>query len=80
MLVNSLEKLTPQDREATLSTLTEKIFDNVIRHPRDDKYRQIKLTNQKFSSQVWRYPAAVSLMEMAGWEEDGDCVRLRDES
>ena len=29
---------------------------------------------------VWRYPAAVNLMKMAGWEEDGDCVRLRDES
>ena len=78
-LVESLEKSTQEDRETTLSTL-KKIFDNVIQHPNDDKYRQIKLTNKKFSSQVWRYPAAVDVMKMAGWEEDGDCVRLRDES
>ena len=78
-LVESLDKSTQKDRETTLSTL-KKIFDNVIQHPNDDKYRQIKLTNKKFSSQVWRFPAAVDVMKMAGWEEDGDCVRLRDES
>ena len=78
-LVDSLEKSSPEDREATLSTLKE-IFDNIIQHPNDDQYCQIKLTDQKFSSQLWSYPVAVSLMKMAGWEEDGDYVRLRDES
>ena len=29
---------------------------------------------------MWHYPAAVNLMKMAGWEEDGDCVRLKDNS
>ena len=29
---------------------------------------------------MWRYPATVNLMKMAGWEEDGDCVGLRDDS
>ena len=29
---------------------------------------------------MWHYPAAVNLTKMAGWEEDGDCVRLRDDS
>ena len=77
--VEELKKSTQKDREATLSTL-KKIHDNIIQHPNDDKYRQIKLTNKRFSSDVWRYPAAVNLMKMAGWEEDGDCVRLRDES
>ena len=71
--------LSPKDREATLSTL-KKIFDNIIQHPNDDKYRQIKLTNKLFVSKVWRYPAAVNVMTMSGWEEDGDCVRLKDES
>ena len=78
-LVDSLEKSTPEDREATLSTL-KNVFDNIFQHPNDEKYRQIKLTDQKFSSQVWRYRAAVNVMEMAEWEEDGDYVRLRDES
>ena len=78
-LVEELKKSTQKDREATLSTL-KKIFDNIIQHLNDDKYRQIKLTNKRFSSDVRRYPAAVNLMKMAGWEEDGDCVRLRDDS
>ena len=78
-LAESLEKSTPKDKEATLSTLKE-IFDNIIQHPNDDKYRQIKLTNKRFSSIMWRYPAAVNVMKMSGWEEDGDFVRLRNES
>ena len=78
-LVEELKKSTQKDREATLSTL-KKIFDNIVQHPSDDKYRQIKLTNKRFSSDVWRYPTAVNLMKVAGWEEDSDCVRLRDDS
>ena len=57
-----------------------KIFDNIIQHPNDDKYCRIKLTNETFSRTMWRCPAAVNVMKMAGWEEDGDCVRLRDDS
>ena len=79
-LIEELKKSTQKDREATLSTL-KRIFDNIIQHPNDDKFRQIKLTNKNFCSDVWRYPAAAAnLMKMAGWEEDGDCIRLRDES
>ena len=79
-MVEEVKKSTQKDREATLSTL-KRIFDNIIQHPNDDKYRQIKLTNKRFSSDVWRYPAAVNMMKMAGWdEEDSDCVRLRDDS
>ena len=29
---------------------------------------------------VWCYHAAVHVMTMNGWEEDGDCLRLKDES
>ena len=43
--------LSPEDREATLSTLG-RIFDNIIQHPNDDKYCQIKLTDETFSSKV----------------------------
>ena len=71
--------LSPEDREATLSTLT-RIFDNVIQHPNDDKYRQIKLTDETFSSKVWQYPAGEELMKMSGWIVKDDHVRLRDDS
>ena len=71
--------LSPKDQEATLSTL-KRIFDNIIQHPNDDKYRQIKLTSKTFTSKVWQYPAGEELMKMSGWVVEGDHVRLRDDS
>ena len=62
-----------------MSTL-RRIFDNIIQHPNDDKYRQIKLTNKTFSSKVWQYPAGEELMKMSGWVVEDDHVRLRDDS
>jgi len=69
--------LSPEDLEATLSTL-RKIFDNIIQYPNDDKYHQIKLADETFSSKVWRYPACEELMKMSGWVVEDDHVRLRD--
>ena len=71
--------LTPQDLDATLSTL-KRIFDNIIQHPNDNKYRQIKLTSKTFSSKVWQYPAGEELMKMSGWVVEDDHVRLIDDS
>ena len=71
--------LTPQDLIPTFSTL-RRIFDNIIQHPNDDKYRQIKLTSKTFSSKVWQYPAGEELMKMSGWVLENDHVRLRDGS
>ena len=68
-----------EDRDATLSTL-RRIFDNIIQHPNDDKYRQIKLTSKTFSNKVWQYPAGEELMKMSGWVVEDDHVRLRDDS
>ena len=83
MISKQLDKLitslSPKDREATLSILI-RIFDNIIEHPNDDKYRQIKLTSKVFSSKVWQYPAGEELMKMSGWVVEDDRVRLRDDS
>ena len=81
-LDNLVTSLNPKDQEATLSTL-KRIFDNIIQHPNDDKYRQIKLTSKAFTSKVWKYPAGEELMKMSGWVVEGDRVtelRLRDDS
>ena len=78
-LNNLVTSLSPKDQEATLSTL-KRIFDNIIQHPNDDKYRQIKLTDETFTSKVWQYPAGEELMKMSGWIVEGDHVRLRDDS
>jgi len=71
--------LNPEEQMATLSTL-KRIFDNIIQHPNDEKYRQIKLAGKTFSSKVWQYPAGEELMKMSGWVVEGDHVRLRDDS
>ena len=84
LLLKQLRKLTtsfdtaPRDQIATLSTL-KIVFDNIIQHPNDDKYRQIKLTSETFSK-VWQYPAGKELMKMSGWVVEDDHVRLRDDS
>ena len=83
MIIKQLDKfdalLNPESREATFSVL-KRIFDNIIQHPNDDKYRQIKLTSKTFSSKVWQYPAGEELMKMSGWVVEDDHVRLRDDS
>ena len=83
MVLKQLDKLDtllrPGSREATFSVL-ERIFDNIIQHPNDDKYRQIKLTGKTFRSKVWQYPAGEELMKMSGWVVEDDHVRLRDDS
>ena len=74
--------LSPKHQEATLLTL-KRIFDNIIQHPNDDKYHQIKLTDETFISKVWQYPAGEELMKMGGWVMEGDHVtelKLRDDS
>ena len=71
--------LSPRGQRATLSTL-RKTFDNIIQHPNDDKYCQIKLTSKRFSRKVWQYPAGEELMKMSGWVIKGDYVALRDDS
>ena len=74
--------LSPEDRKATLSTL-DTIFDNIIQHPTDDRYRQIKLTSNAFASKVWQHPDVEELMKMSGWVAEGDHViklRLRNDS
>ena len=83
MITKQIDKLVaslgPKDKEATLSTL-RRIFDNIIQHPNDDKYRQIKLTSKTFISKVWQYLAGEELMKMSGWVVEDDHVRLRDDS
>ena len=71
--------LSPEDLPATLSTL-RRIFDNIIQHPNNNNYRQIKLASKTFNSKVWRYRACEELMKMSGWVVEDDHVRLRDDS
>ena len=74
-----MANLSPEEQTATLSTL-KKIFGNVIQNPNDCKYRQIKLANQRFKDEVWKYPFSEELMKTSGWIVEGDDITLRDDS
>ena len=80
MIAKQVEKfltsLSLKDQEDALSTL-KSIFGNIIQHPNDEKYHQIKLTNETFASKVWQYPAGEELMKMSGWVVDGNHIRLK---
>ena len=77
--IKLVTSLSPKDQEATLPTL-KRTFDNIIQHPNDDKYHQIKLTSKTFTCKLWQYPAGEELIKMSGWVVEGDHVRLRDDS
>lgn len=74
-----LDDLNPEDRAATLETLTE-IFKNAILNEGVDKYRQIRVANKRFSNTVWKYPAGKKFMKMGGWVLEGDHLRFTDDS
>ena len=73
-----LATLSLEGQGVTLSTLN-RIFSNSIQHPGDDKFCQIKLANEAFTSKVWQYPAGEELMMMSGWVVEGDCVKLQND-
>ena len=71
--------LSKEKQEATLRTL-QRIYKNIIQHPNNVKYQQIKLTGKLFSSTVWQCPACRILMMMSGWVVEKNYVKLRDDS
>ena len=74
-----VEALSPPEQVGTLSTLRT-IFNNIILHPNEDKYRQIKLTGKTFSTKVWQYSGSQELMKMTGWKVESDHIILKDDS
>ena len=72
-----ISNMSTEEQVATLSTLN-RIFDNVIQYPNDDKYHQIKLTGKTFDNKVWQYPSGKRLMKTSGWVVENDHVKLKD--
>ena len=49
-----------------LSILSKGIFENIIQHPNEGKYHQIKLTSKIITSKTLKYPTGEKLMKMGG--------------
>ena len=55
----------------SLSILSKGIFENIIQHPNEGKYHQIKLTSKIITSKIitsktLKYPTGEKLMKMGG--------------
>lgn len=59
-----------------LQTLS-KVCGNVISHPNESKFRTLKLENAAFKKKVADVPGALGVLERAGFERDGNVLRLQ---
>eukprot|EP00359_Climacostomum_virens_P000712 CAMPEP_0204897166 /NCGR_PEP_ID=MMETSP1397-20131031/582_1 /ASSEMBLY_ACC=CAM_ASM_000891 /TAXON_ID=49980 /ORGANISM="Climacostomum Climacostomum virens, Strain Stock W-24" /LENGTH=351 /DNA_ID=CAMNT_0052064881 /DNA_START=562 /DNA_END=1617 /DNA_ORIENTATION=+ len=51
------------------------ILENVIKNPTEEKFRKIKLQNQKFHREVGKFPSSIDFFEVMGFQR----VRLEEE-
>eukprot|EP00755_Sulcionema_specki_P004595 Sspe_Gene.30433::Locus_15066_Transcript_1_1_Confidence_1.000_Length_1182::g.30433::m.30433 len=64
--------------QATLATLM-KLGQNPLEHPDEDKYRRVKADNNQFREKVGKYPAALEVLKLLGFAEQGDEYVLQGE-
>eukprot|EP00756_Hemistasia_phaeocysticola_P025914 Hpha_TRINITY_DN16032_c1_g1::TRINITY_DN16032_c1_g1_i1::g.121937::m.121937 len=60
--------------EAALAavSLLQRMTDNVVQYPSDDKYRAVKLSSKAVSNNLWKYPEAQRLARASGWVPRGE--------
>eukprot|EP00747_Dinoflagellata_sp_TGD_P163412 gnl/TRDRNA2_/TRDRNA2_182058_c0_seq1.p1 gnl/TRDRNA2_/TRDRNA2_182058_c0~~gnl/TRDRNA2_/TRDRNA2_182058_c0_seq1.p1 ORF type:complete len:219 (-),score=62.98 gnl/TRDRNA2_/TRDRNA2_182058_c0_seq1:492-1079(-) len=72
----------PLERAEETLELIEKLTRNVVRNPREEKFRRIKLSNKKISESITSVPGAVDVLRVMGWvdavtsAEDGPTLEL----
>lgn len=59
----------PADQALVALELIERVTQNVIKDPRSEKYRKIKLDNPKTAEALTKVPGAVEALKVAGWVE-----------
>merc|ERR1719361_398945 len=56
--------------------IIEKLTRNVVRNPKEDKFRKIKLSNPKIAAAITDVPFAVDILREMGWVEIPDGLVL----
>lgn len=74
-LEETLRALPPESAKACLD-LMETLLRNVIQHPSEEKYRKIRLTNEKISKTITTVPGAVDSLVLMGWEQQDENLVL----
>merc|ERR1712048_906557 len=62
----------PLDKYQETLELIQKLTQNVVRNPTEEKFRRIKLTNPKIAANITDVPNAVALLTEMGWVQEGE--------
>merc|ERR1712048_284660 len=62
----------PLDKYQETLELIQKLTQNTVRNPTEEKFRRIKLTNPKIAAAITDVPNAVELLKEMGWQQEGE--------
>merc|ERR1712048_1181776 len=62
----------PLDKYLETLELIQKLTQNVVRNPTEEKFRRIRLTNPKIAAAITDVPNAVDLLKEMGWQQEGE--------
>jgi len=62
----------PLDKADDTLDILEKLTRNVVRGPRDEKFRKLRLTNKKIMETVTEVEGAVAILREMGWVDGGE--------
>ena len=66
-----------QEMLEALKTMTV-ILGNVLNHPYEKKFSQVRLANRGFHSRCGRHPAALEILKLAGFRSERDATSNED--
>lgn len=70
-----LQKRDRRGAEVAFGTIRV-VFNNILEHPTEERYRRLKGSNARVRKEVFAYPEAVQLARLAGFVGDGDDLVL----
>eukprot|EP00042_Codosiga_hollandica_P055010 m.758143 g.758143 ORF g.758143 m.758143 type:complete len:431 (+) comp59033_c0_seq3:5141-6433(+) len=82
--MSALSELAAQLRELPAAQLhpslvvLASILRNVVEHPENPKFRQLKIANAQFNAKIWSKPECRDYLLAAGFVEHGEVVQLPD--
>lgn len=56
-----------------------KIVSNILQHPGEAKYKEIKKSNKAFNEKVWKFAGAQQFLFATGWVETDDTIVSTDD-
>ncbi|CEM31657.1 unnamed protein product [Vitrella brassicaformis CCMP3155] len=66
MILRLKSSLPPDEYQECIRTVS-RLFTNVLAHATDDKYRSVRMANERFMAAVGRHPTAIELLVLGGF-------------